>query len=213
MMPRPVCAGPRGWPARPLQRSSVGPLPCPPLALSPCQPSPALGSWPARTRRRRRASRTWPCRMAWSCRGPADAGRDQPACCAARPAWRRGPAVTGPGGPPTTAGNEGQPRGAQTAFSMASSPGRLSRPLAPLMPSSLNTLAICQPWRSATACSSRRWLSVVCSSVEQQETEGNSLRLAGLGHVSTRGIAGFVKVFCNDPFGMPCGGLWSLCSK
>src|SRR5262249_31974514 len=32
-----------------------------------------------------------------------------------------------------------------TAFNMASRPGRLSRPLAPLMLSSLNTVATCQP--------------------------------------------------------------------
>jgi hypothetical protein len=53
-----------------------------------------------------------------------------------------------------------------TALSMASSPGRLSLPLAPLMPASSKTRCTCQPDRAATASSSRRWLSVSCFDVD-----------------------------------------------
>jgi hypothetical protein len=55
---------------------------------------------------------------------------------------------------------------ALAALSMASSPGRLSLPFAPLMPASSKTRSMCQPDRALTASSSRRWFSVSCFDVD-----------------------------------------------
>ena len=75
-----------------------------------------------------------------------------------------------------------RPRCLATACISLSRPGRLSRPLAPLMPWSLKTATTCQPWRLATACSSRSWLRVVwLFAVLSPNVQGNPL-----GHSSFR---------------------------
>ena len=112
----------------------------------------------------RPSSETSPCRTAWSCRSLADADTDRrpwravPAGCRTRSIRDRPSRSTLQA---ATISNSFR----ATAWSSLLRPGRLSRPLAPLMPWSLKTATTCQPWRSATACSSLSWFLTVWWSV------------------------------------------------